>query len=50
MVPDGRGDHITRTMVMQQAQFGMDSFGVKCLPEYKTHKLQGALILDTQQP
>ena len=36
-------------MVMQQAQFGMDNFGVERLPEYKTHKLQGAFILDTQQ-
>ena len=44
---DGRGDHVTHTMVMQQAQFGRDNFEVERLPEYKTHKLQGALILDT---
>nr|POF00561.1 putative ribonuclease h protein [Quercus suber] len=43
-------DHVTCTMVMQQAQFSMDIFRMECLPEYKTHKLQGALILDTQQP
>ena len=37
-------------MVMQQAQFGLDSFGVERLPEHKTHKRQGAFILVTQQP